>query len=268
MNGYSILDALAIPNWPTLVLVSARMVGLMLVAPLWAMAGVPKVVRGAIVIVFTFGILPTVRSATIPSEFLAIPIPLVSELLLGLAVGLCGAIFMAGVSMAGEVASLQMGLNLGPALTPMAEGTVTGVGELKQMLALALYVTLGGHLMLLKAVVASFHAIAPGGIVDYPQGGRLLVALGGTLFTTAVRVAAPVIVALLLANLGLAILSRAVPQLNAMAVAFPITIGIGFLLLGAAVPFIGTYIGEWVIGGLPRATGAVINGFVPVPGTR
>jgi flagellar biosynthetic protein FliR len=262
MTGPSIVQALQPSHWPTLVLVSARLVGLMLAAPLWSMAGVPKSGRGALVIVFTLIVLPTVEERPLPTETLGLVLPLAGELALGLAIGLIGAVFMAGIGLAGEVAALQMGLNLGPALSPMADATVTGVGEIKNMLAMCLYLTLGGHLVLLAGVAASFQAIPPGGAVDLGGGGRAVGVLAGTVFSVAIRAAAPIMVALLLANVGLAILSRAVPQLNAMAVAFPITIGLGLLMVGAALPFTGAFIGQWA-GRLPESVARMVGAFTP-----
>jgi flagellar biosynthetic protein FliR len=153
-----------------------------------------------------------------------------------------------------------MGLNLGPALSPMMDAEVSGVGELKNLLALALYLSLGGHLVLLTGVARSFEVIPPGSVLDFAQGGRTIVALGASVFSTAVRAVAPLMVALLLANFGFAILSRAVPQLNAMAVAFPVTIGIGLLMLGAALPYTGSFVGQWVAG-LDDTVGNVVQGF-------
>jgi flagellar biosynthetic protein FliR len=144
----------------------------------------------------------------------------------------------------------------------MADAAVTGVGELKNLLAVCLYVTLGGHLTLLSGVAESFRAIPPGGAIDLDAGGRAVGALAGTLFSVAVHAAAPIMVALLLTNVGLAILSRAVPQLNAMAVAFPITIGLGLLMVGAALPFTGAFIGQWA-GGLPGSVDRMIDAFTP-----
>ncbi len=262
MNELSLAQALAPANWPTLVIVSGRVVGLMLAAPLWSLAGVPRSARSAMAVVFTLVVLPSATATQLPSDHLGLVFPLASELALGLAIGLVGAVFMAGVGMAGEVAALQMGLNLGPALSPMAEGTVTGVGELKNLLALTLYVTLGGHLMLLSGVAGSFQVIPPGGMLAWDAGLRLVVDLGAAIFVTAVQVAAPVMVALLLANLALAILSKAVPQLNAMAVAFPITIGLGLLVLGASLPHTGSFIGGWV-GTLPTSVARTVHTLTP-----
>jgi flagellar biosynthetic protein FliR len=262
VSGLSLVQALQPAHWPTLALVSGRMVGLMLAAPLWSMADVPKSFRGAMVIVFTLIVLPTVPSATLPPDYLGFVLPLASELALGLAIGLVGAVFMAGVGLAGEVAALQMGLNLGPSLSPMADATVTGVGELENLLALCLYVTLRGHVVLLSGVAGSFQAIPPGVAVDMGDGGRAVAALAGTVFSVAVRVAAPIMVALLLANLGLAILSRAVPQLNAMAVAFPITIGLGLLTFGAALPYTGSFVGGWTAS-LAGSVAHIVGAFTP-----
>jgi len=147
----------------------------------------------------------------------------------------------------------------------MAEGATSGVGEIKNLLALAIYVTLGGHLVLLAGVARSLDAIPPGGTIDAVRGGTAIVALAGTIFDVAVRAAAPVIAALLLANFALAILSRAVPQLQAMAIAFPITIGLGFLVMGAALPFTGAFVGEWV-GTLPGTVARTVGAFVPAGG--
>ncbi len=265
MKEFSLVQALAPAHWPTLVLVSARMVGLMLAAPLWSFASMPKSVRGALVIVLTITVLPQVRETPLAADYMGLVLPLASELMLGLAIGLVGAVFTAGMGLAGEVATLQMGLNLGPSLSPMAEATVTGIGDLKTMLALAIYATMGGHLVLLTGVAASFQSIPPGGALDFVGGGRAVVALAGTVFTVAARAGAPIIAALLLANLGLAILSKAVPQLNAMAVGFPITIGLGFLVFGAALPYTGPFIGHWV-GGMQGSVGAVIDAFTLASG--
>lgn len=265
MNDLSIVQSLAPSHWPTMVLVSARMVGLMLAAPLWSFASMPRSIRGALVIVFTVTVLPTVHETRLPPDYIGLVLPLASELMLGLAIGLVGAVFTAGMGMAGELATLQMGLNLGPSLSPMSESSVTGLGDLKMMLALAIYATLGGHLVLLTGVAGSFQAIPPGTALDLTGGGRAVIALAGTVFTVAARAAAPIIAALLLANLGLAILSKAVPQLNAMAVGFPITIGLGFVVFGAALPYTGPFIGRWV-GGLPTSVATLIDAFTLAPG--
>ena len=71
-------------------------------------------------------------------------------------------------------------------------------------------------------------------------------ALAGQLFSCAASVAAPVMVTLLLTNIALAILSRAVPQLNAMMVSFPLTIGVGLIMFAVSLPNVSTVVAHWV----------------------
>jgi flagellar biosynthetic protein FliR len=258
----SLGEALGPSHWPTLVVVGGRFIGLMLAAPLWNLAEIPRSVRAALVLVFTAAVLPGVAEARLPPDFAGYVGPLACELVLGLAIGLTAAVFMAGVGLAGEIASIQMGLHLGPSLSGMAEEPTAGLGELKTMLALVIYVTLGGHLLLLTGVAESFHAIPPGTALDVVAGGRAVAVLAGTVFTAGLHVAAPITVALLLTNFGISILSRAVPQLNSMAMAFPVTIGLGFLALGASLPYVGRFLGEWVVS-LPRAVETMVGAFAP-----
>lgn len=258
----SIATILAPDAWPTFVFVTARMAGLMLVAPLWSMAMVPRLARAAIVVVLSMLILPLSPRVLLPPEVMQIPIPLVLETLIGLTIGLTAAVIVHGLSLAGEVVSLQMGLSLGPALSPMSEMESTGISQLKGILALLIYVTVGGHLVLLRGLVESLQTLPPGGVIDIAAGANRALAGAGTLFTTAVRAAAPVMVALLLANVAIAILNRAVPHLNTMMVALPITFGIGLIMLGVALPVIGSAVASWMQD-LPGSVAGSIDSFLP-----
>jgi flagellar biosynthetic protein FliR len=190
---------------------------------------------------------------------------LVIEGVIGLAIGLTAAVFLHGVAVAAEVLSLQMGLSLGASFSPLAEITVPGLGELKGFMVLALYTTLGGHLALVRALGASLRTLPLGGEVDVVAGAQGLVALAGTVFVVAIRAAAPLLVALFVTHLALAILNRAVPQLNTIMVSVPVTVGIGLLLLGAAVPITAQYVAEWV-GGIESAAQTILVPFHLSPG--
>ncbi len=267
MTTPSLLTTLSPANWPAFVLVSVRVGGMMFTAPFWSMTTMPRTLRSAIVVLFSVLLLPSAAVPHIPDDMMAMAVALASEMVLGVAIGLTGAAFIHGMALAGEVVSLQMGLMLGAALVPMPEAPVSGVGELKSFLALSLYVALGGHLTLLQGLGASLGAIPPGGALNLPGGGQEVVAIAGTVFTTAVRAAAPIMVALFLANLALAILSKAVPQLNVMMVAFPVTISLGFIVLAASLPFLAQLIGGWT-GAMPASLEGILRAFTPLPVAR
>lgn len=262
MSDLSIVEALRPVQWPSLVLVTGRVTGLMLVGPLWAQTGVPGQVRGALALAIAAALLPGVPAAALPADYAGYPVALMGELLLGVAAGLAGALLLHGVALAGEVIGVQMGLNLGEAFSGMAIGAPGGLGELKGALVLTLFTTFDGHLAMLGALAESFRAVAPGAAFDLAGGSRQLALLGGGAFEIALRCAAPLLAALLVANLGIGLLGRAVPTLGAMNVSLPISIVLGLVVFGAALPFLGAFVATWT-GALPDLTRTVLGGFAP-----
>ncbi len=260
MSGPSLVEALQPMHWPTFAFVSARVAGMVSVAPLWSMTVVPGKLRGAIAVVLTLALLPLVPPVDIPIDVGTMVVPLATELLLGLAIGLSAAFFLYGVSVAAEVVSLQMGLSLGAAIGGMTDVGSPGIGQLKGQFTLVVYLAVGGHLVLLTGLARSVLAIPPGSEIDLAQGGIALVGLAGSVFTTAVQVAAPMMVALLVTNLALAVLNRAVPQLNTMMVAVPVTVAVGLVTIGATLPLLGGFVADWAVG-LGAGSDAVIRAF-------
>jgi flagellar biosynthetic protein FliR len=245
VNALSFVNALQPLNWPILVLVTARISGLMLSAPLWSMTTIPASLRGSIAIVLSVALLPSVPVVPVPVDGFAIIVPLTTELLIGVAIGLSANVFLSAVAVASEVISLQMGLSLGVALGGTADLGGAGVGQLQGQFAMVLYTIVGGPIALVEAVYRSFQMIPPGGALAINSGGRALLMVLGQVFPLALQVVAPVMVALLLTNVGMAILNRAVPQLNTMMVAVPLTVGVGLITLGLTMPFTATFIAQW-----------------------
>lgn len=258
-----LLQLIGISDWPAFVLVSARVAGFFFAVPLWSTIGLPKSIRSAAAVLLSVILIPAVTPvAPMPDDMVAMTVILAAETLMGIAIGLTGAMFMHGITVAGEVASLQMGLSLGQAIGAVPEGATVGVGQLKGYFASLIYLSLGGHLTLYSALAASFAAVPPGKAVLGIDGARMVADLAGTVFSSGVRAAAPIMVALLLANVALAILGKAVPQLNVMMMAFPVTISLGLIALGATLPFLAAYIGGQV-DALPELLGRTISSFQP-----
>jgi len=228
--------------WPTFVFITARLVGLFSVAPLWSMGALPRTARAAILVVMALVLLPGAPHVRMPEQVLELPVPIAMEVLLGLSIGLVAAVVVQGAGLAGELVSLQMGLQLGPALAPMVEFEASGVAQLQTMLATVIY----------------------GSPMELGEGGRAITAIAGTLFSSAVRTGGPVIVALLVTNVALAILSRAVPQLNAMMVSFPLTIAVGLVMVGATLPITAGTLNGWVHE-LPGRIAVVTGAFRALP---
>lgn len=237
--------ALGPQNWATFVLITARLGGLMTVAPVWSMQSMPRAPRAAITLVLAIFLLPMSPRTAMPDQVIDMPFPIAAEMMVGVCIGLTAAVLVNAAAMAGEVLSMQMGLSIAPALSPVPEMQVAGIAPVTSLLSMLIYLSMGGHLVLLQGLAHSFQVLPPGCELAFVDGGQAAARVMGIMFSCAVSAAAPVMVALLLTNVALAILSKAVPQLNAMMVSFPITVGVGLIMFGASLPIVSSAIAGW-----------------------
>jgi flagellar biosynthetic protein FliR len=255
-------QALTPDRWPALIYVSARVTGLMLSAPFWSMAPMPRTVRAALTVLMSVLLLPVTPAVAVPAQPLDLPLPLALEGLVGVATGLTASVLVQGAALAGEMLSVQMGLSMGPSIMVLPDLPASEFGHLFGLFATVIFLALDGHLALLSGLAASLRALPPGGAFDLASGGSAAASLFGALFTTAVCVAAPVLATLLLTHVALALLNRAVPQLNSLMNSFPLTIGAGLLVLGLALPVM-TEAAANGIEGLPGAVERTLEAWIP-----
>lgn len=250
--------AFAPEKWASFVAITARIAGFVFLAPGFSGAMMPGIARTALTIILAVFLLPGAPSTPLPDQLLDLPLPLAAEVAIGMVIGLTAAVIVQALAYGGEVMSLQMGLSIAPALSPVPEMQVVGVGQLTSLLGIVIYLGLGGHLMLLRGLAESLRVLPPGGGFALQAGGDVATRLAGVVFQCAVSAAAPVMVALLLTNVAMAILGRAVPQMNAMMMSFPITVGLGLLTLGLSLPIVAATVSGW-INGLPAGLTAVLD---------
>ncbi len=231
-------QALTPDRWPALIYVTARVTGLMMSAPMWSMTTMPRAVRAAVTVMLAVLLLPAAPSMHLPQQPFDLPLPLAIEMLIGVTCGLTASVLVQGAAFAGELLGIQMGLSMGAAVMVLPDLPNSELGHLFGLFATVLYLGLDGHLMLLRGLADSLHVLPPGSAIDLANGAGVSSQIVGALFATAISVAAPVLVTLLLTHIAMALLNRAIPQLNALMTSFPITIGAGLLMLGFALPVI------------------------------
>jgi flagellar biosynthetic protein FliR len=227
-----------IPDVASFLLVLARIAGLLGVAPFFGHLGLPLRVRAALAVILSAALAPAVVGA--PPAFdgpWALAGAVVTESVVGALVGLSAQFIFAGVQLGGQLAGIQMGFGLANLIDPGSHPQVTVVAQLQELLALLVFLALDVHHLLLRALVASFHAAPAGGAVLPGAGLSGVVGLAGDLFVVGARVAAPVLLVLLLTNAALGVLARIIPQVNVFVVGFPVNVGLGLIVLGAALPF-------------------------------
>ncbi|MDP2498918.1 MAG: flagellar biosynthetic protein FliR [Candidatus Palauibacterales bacterium] len=230
------------PDAQALLLTGARVGGVVLIAPMYSSRKLPMMVRALLVIVLAIALLPMVETA--PGAEITVG-TLLSETLVGFAIGFAAAVFIGAAQLTGELLSVQMGLAGARTVNPVSGGQTSVLSQFVQLFALVMFLVVDGHLLMLRALSASTEALPVGSAVAAAAGFRAMAELGAQLFAVALQFAAPVVAVLLVTNVALGILARTVPQLNVLLVAFPVQIGAGLTALGLALPLIATAFSSW-----------------------
>lgn len=244
LPGNALPDLFAPRTVEVLGLLGLRMTGLVLIAPVWSARTVPVRVRTAALLAFSLCLLP-IALADAPTTAALTPATALTELVVGLAIGIAAAATVAAAEFAGELLAIEIGLSGAALFDPLTQQPTQPLGQFMQLAAVVLLLVGNGHVVMLEALGASLHAIPAGTVPNLTAGLRPIVQLGSGVFEVGLRVAAPVIAAVMLANVALGMLSRAAPALNVMAVAFPLQIGVGLLSLSLAFGAIALVFTGW-----------------------
>ena len=160
------------------------------------------------------------------------------QVLIGLTMGFAMRLVFSAIDLAGTMISNQMGLGFATAYDPQSAAQTAVISEFLGMLALLIFLAINGHLMVIATLGESF-ALLPISAGIIADASWLNIAnAGGVIFSSGVLLSLPLVVALLIANIALGVLGRVAPQLNLMAIGFPITIVLGFSALIVSLSYL------------------------------
>ena len=160
------------------------------------------------------------------------------QVLIGLTMGFAMRLVFSAIDLAGTMISNQMGLGFATAYDPQSAAQTAVISEFLGMLALLVFLAINGHLMVIATLGESFALLPISADVIADASWLNIANAGGVIFSSGVLLSLPVVVALLIANIALGVLGRVAPQLNLMAIGFPITIVLGFSALIVSLSYL------------------------------
>jgi len=216
----------------SLFLVLMRSTGLVVAAPILGHRSVPAPVKAGLAAVLAIAL---VRNATVAPGALPVLVAAPIELLIGLALGFALSLGFQAIELAGRLLSLQVGFTIGAVLSPTSSEGSSALDPFFAILAGLLFLALDLHLATVRVLATSLAALPIGG--GWPADLWLLAARLTTLaLELGVRVALPLALVLLLTELAVALLARAIPQVNVFILGLPVKILVGLAVLGMALP--------------------------------
>lgn len=231
------LIQLNVERFLTFTLVLVRISGLMIVAPVLGARQAPMQVRALIAFTLAILVAPTQWGVSVayPGTMLNYLVFIGGELLIGICLGLGMVILFSAMQLAGQVIGQTSGMMAANIFDPMSGAQVSFFARLLYWVALGVYLCIGGHRYLMAALLDTFKSIPLGGAGIPPSLVDGFVELITLSFSLGMRVAMPVVMAILISTLILGLVGRTVPQLNILAVGFGLNNMLGFGVLALAI---------------------------------
>lgn len=225
-------------GWLPFVRISAAMMA----APLFSHRAIPRQIRLGIALMLAVLLMPWQPAMPLQEGAIFNPLSLqgvlltANELILGICLGFMLQLVFEAVMFAGQFVATGMGLGFASVIDQQQGISVAVMGQFFMLITMLLFLAMNGHLAFIKLLADSFVAWPVGTAVVQPETfGVLLTAIGGML-RNALGIALPAVVALLVVQIAMGVMSRAAPTLNLFAVGFPVTLMIGLLVVERTLP--------------------------------
>jgi flagellar biosynthetic protein FliR len=223
-------------------------VGAVLTAgPVFSASSVPARFRVLLALAITLLVEPLLpRAEPVDPLSTTALLVLAQQLAIGFAIGTVLQLAFNALVFGGQMVAYSMGLGFAHLMDPQNGVQVPTVSQFYLVFATIIFLGVDGHLRLVALLVESFEALP----VSAEGIGRAelwdVAGWGAMLFADGLLLSLPIVSALLLVNIGMGMVSRAAPQLNIFSVGFPVTLGLGFVLLWLTLPQALRLFTDWV----------------------
>lgn len=220
---------------PTFIAVLIRVGAMFIFSPLFGSGRIPGRVKGMLALVLAATMAPNVGVIAWPDTLFHLAVAVVGEIMFGLAMGMVMSLVFVGAQWAGEMIGQQLGFNLGAVLDPQYGVSGTVVSDMLFMLSLVTFLCLRGHHAMLEGLNASFKALPLFTAGMGPGGIELMWGLMQTCTILAMKLTAPILVAMLVSDVALGFVSKTMPQLNVMSIGMSMRSLLGVMIIAAGL---------------------------------
>lgn len=240
------MDPLLVEKLLGFAMVMTRISAFFLVVPVFGWQTIPMTVKATtavtISIFFSLTNPPTVsahQASAVQATLL-----LSCEATYGLALGIIASVLFSAVKLGGRIIEHQMGLSMAEIVDPLTQERGQPLASLLEMIFVIAFLAANGHHLLIKIIHHSYELFPAGKIPTVTVLAGNMLEATSTMLTAGLQLAAPIVAALLVLLVALAILSRIVPEMNIFFISFPLRIVVGLIMLVAFVPFIDGFVSE------------------------
>lgn len=222
------------------IMVFFRVMALLMIMPIFDNQKIIPQFKILISILVSYVLFPIVdaQNFVMPATMGAIVWIILKEIFLGLVIGFTAKLVFVAVELGSNFAGVQMGFGASSVVDPISNSSTLVIATFQVWVATMLFLSLNGHHLFFSAIAETFYKI-PIGTASMTGGlAKTIVDYTATVFLVSIKLAAPITAVMIMTNAVLGIISRFVPQMNVFVMSFPLSIGIGLIILSASIPFI------------------------------
>jgi flagellar biosynthetic protein FliR len=219
-------------------LVLLRVSSFVVAWPVFGVTNVPGQVKGLLAVCLAFLIFPALRGQVAGDLLLKDQIILLSfrEVMLGLSMGWLARFFFYCIAICSNLISISMGISAGQLFNPELGTQTSSIEEFQYAVGTLIFLAINGHYFLIKSLYQSFQIV--------PLNASGLNAISAVVIAEfikhmcliGIQLSAPILISILFMNIAMAVVGRAVPQINVLVTSLPVNIMLGFLVLIISMP--------------------------------
>lgn len=239
MNELLLFSSHLWANFIIFLIILLRVSSIVVFAPVLSSASIPPQLKIAISLIFSLVLFSSVKGYIHINSLNALYITeiVIRELALAVLLALTVHFIWSGVELGAQLVGFNMGFAIANVLSPQENVQISVLSEFESIFAILVFLAIDGHYAFIKAMAFSFKVLPVGSFTVNSTIFAIFNRLVSMLFTVAFSVLAPAIMALFITQVVFGLIARTMPQINIMIVAFPLSIAIGFLVLGASFIF-------------------------------
>ena len=215
------------------ILILIRCSGLFVFAPFFSSEIWPPQVRvmGSFVLAWSIYLSAPNTSAPFLGSIGMFPYMVAMELMVSFMIGFAAKLLLNGILLAGSLMGNYIGFSMTSTLDPFSDSENNILAQMYYMFGVLLFVISGGHHMLIRVLAFTFEVIPLGGFNFSAASVESIVKTSNRMWIVGIELSAPILITMTFVTIGLALLAKAVPQMNIFAVGFLIKIVIGLVVL-------------------------------------
>jgi len=206
------------------------------VAPLFNMRNIPLMGKKGFAALVALAAMPPLDASWNVESIGVLALLAIHEVVIGFILAFVVILVFAIVNFAGHYVDTPIGFGMASIFDPAIGGQVPVFSQFYYIFAVLIFLAVDAHLWLIQAVQHSFQVIPFGNWIQIEPSFTLLMELVKQMFLIGIQIALPITATILLTDIGLGIVIRAVPQINVFVLGFPIKIMVGLVVILFGLP--------------------------------